>query len=387
MLMTKILIVLSLLLMVCPVFGQDIDPGRIDLSQARMSIAGPEEIYVTNIYYDNTRLSVLLAYDGKTGATIYGPWYDSDKLLQDYFELGYASLRIQDDTTLIVSDVMLGTRGFSGRFKFDGNSKLALDGAWATMTPHTSEMKVANVEAQLLIVQKRYEQQLRAADTVHSMAVAELQTELSAARRAAIAAGADAGAITAGIAPSDVQQVGFTGGRSLSGDWSVSSAGAAQIDSGQYFAKLVIPFNQVAKRTLYSFEAISTGSGFTGYGVHFFASPETRRNGYGYGASYLVWLTRDPAYFGTDATYLQLYRSYNDVTMVQIASIQIKDSIDRLITTDVLYDQTTRTIGVTANGIEYLNVSVSSPISSGREIALRALGDGVLFNDLTVSAR
>jgi hypothetical protein len=387
MLMTKILIVLSLLLMVCPVFGQDIDPGRIDLSQARMSIAGPEEIYVTNVYYDNTRLSVLLAYDGKSGATIYGPWYDSDKLLQDYFELGYASLRIQDDTTLIVSDVMLGTRGFSGRFKFDGNSKLALDGAWATMTPHTAEMKVANIEAQLLIVQKRYEQQLRAADTVHSMAVAELQTELSAARRAAIAAGADADAITAGIAPSDVQQVGFTGGRSLSGDWSVSSAGAAQIDSEQYFAKLVIPFNQVAKRTLYSFEARSTGSGFTGYGVHFFASPETRRNGYGYGASYLVWLTRDPAHFGTDATYLQLYRSYNDVTMVQIASIQIKDSIDRLITTDVLYDQTARTIGVTANGVEYLNVSVSSPISSGREIALRALGDGVLFNDLTVSAR
>ena len=385
--MTKILIVLLILLTVLPAFGQDIDPDRIDLRQAKMSIAGPESIYVSNIYYKGTRLSVLLAYDGKNGATIYGPWYDSDKLLQDYYELGYASLRIQDDTTLIVSDVILGTQGFSGRFKFDGNSKLILDGAWATMTPDTEEMRVANVEAQLRIVQRRYEEQLRAADTVHSIEIAELQSELTAARRAAEAAGANADAIAATTRPSDVRQVGFTGGRRLSGDWSISSAGAAQIDDKEYYAKLVIPFSQTAKQTLYSFEAKSTGSGFTGYGVHFFASPESKLNGYGYGASYLVWFTRDSGYFGTDATYLQLYRSYDDVSMVQIASIQIKDPIDQTIKTDVLYDQTTRTIDVTANGTEYLSVTVSSPIRSGREIALRALGDGIVFSDLTVSAR
>jgi hypothetical protein len=413
--MRKILIVLCMVFVTASVFAQGIDVSKIDLSNARMSLAGKDRIYIANIYYQGARLSVLLESDGAYGAIIYGPWFDDDKLLQDDYEFGHASLRIQGDDTLIISDIVLGGQGYSGRFKYDGVNTITYNAAWQTETPIAAEMQVADLKEQLQNTRKRYEEQLRAVGVVSELELGEVQNELAAAksandvaasnlaaaksagdakarelerelaavRKAAESAGADVSVVTADTLPSRARLSGFSSSRAVSGSWTAGSTRAAQNDANAYYAKLRIPLAQSARETLYSFDARATGTGYVGYGLHFFVSGEVYGAGYGYGRSYLVWLTRDPGYYGTDDTYVQLYRSDDDVAMFQMASATIADSITSANSTDVLYDPSTGRITVSVNGTEYLSAQVKSPIRSGSSIALRALGTAV-FTDLTV---
>ena len=428
--MRRFLLVLCMVLVTVAVFGQGIDVSRIDLSNARMSLAGTDRIYVSNIYYQGARLSVMLESDGAYGAMIYGPWFDDDKLLQDDYEFGHASLKILGDSTLLISDIVLGGQGYSGRFKYDGVHTITYDAAWRSETPVAAETQIAELKEQLRNTRKRYEEQLRAAAAVaqadqaelegelaaaksarataanqlaaaksasaaaanelaaakraHDAKVRELERELVAARRAAESAGADVPAVAAVTLPSRTRLSGFANGRAVSGNWSAGSTRAAQNDTGAYYAKLRIPFAQSARKTLYSFDARATGTGYTGYGLHFFVSKEVYGAGYGYGQSYLVWLTRDPGYYGTDDTYVQLYRSDDDVAMFQMASAAITDSISSVNSTVVLYDPAAGTLTVSVNGTEYLHVPVKSPIRTGDSIALRSLGTTV-FTNLKVS--
>jgi hypothetical protein len=92
-----------------------------------------------------------------------------------------------------------------------------------------------------------------------------------------------------------------------------------------------------------------------------------------------VWLTRDKGYYKSDSTYVQLYRSYDDVTMVQIGSVAIPESISSELDTEVIYDRTKRTISVFVNGKKRLEQVVEDPIWSGDSVALRTLGAGVTF--------
>ncbi len=420
--MKKLSLFLCMVLVTVSMFAQAIDLSKVDLSNARMSLAGPDRIYVANIYYQGTRLSVLLESDGANGAVVHGPWFDDDKLLQDYLELGYASLRIQGDDTLLISDIVIGGQGYSGRFKYDGVYTITYDRAWTTDAPVAAETEIAALKEQLGNTRQRYEEQLRATSVVQEEQLKELklefaaaervsnskvgelktelastvrvsntkvrglETELAAVRKVAEAAGADVSAVSAVTLPSRIQKSGFAGGRSVSGSWTSTSSRAAQTDNGSYYAKFRIPLAQSARETLYSFDARATGTGFAGYGLHFFVSNEIYGAGYGYGTSYLVWLTRDANYYGTDATYVQLYRSDDDVAMVQMASATIADSVNSVNSTDVLYDPSAGTITVSVNGTEYLSVAVKSPIRRGSSIALRALGSAI-FSDLTVKTK
>ena len=393
------------------VSARAINPSNIDMGDAKMSAAGTDSVYITNIKYGGESFSVLLKYDGANGAAIYGPWSDDIKLIQDYYEFGHASMRIVGNDTLVVSDIVLGNQGYSGRFKFDGVSSIALDSAWRSEAPISAETQLAELKEQLDASTKRLMEQLRAANTVHEAKVSELEkdlaaakiaadaadmvyearaknleAELAAARKAAEDAGVKVADIVAETLPSNVRLSGFTGGRSLHGDWAVTSAGAVQSDADEYFAKFMLPLNQTSTQTLYSIEAAADGDDFAGYGLHFYVSNAISGNGYGYGSSYLVWLTRDPGYYGTDATYVQMYRSYNGAKMIQLASVAVTDKIGTKTTTDVLYDRTNGTIKMSVSGQEYINLKVTSPLRSGDRIALRALGE-VTFSDVTVSTR
>ena len=187
--MKKLLFFLCMVCVTFSTFGQGIDVNNLDLSKAEMSLAGPDRIYVTNIYYDNTRLSVLLKSDGAYGATIYGPWYDDDKLLYDSYELGYAALEIKDGNTVQISDLLLGGKGYAGALTYDGATKLIFSKAWLSDTPKTFEQQIATLQERLILGQKRYEEQLSILanqyetriEFAEDSADAEVETALAAA--------------------------------------------------------------------------------------------------------------------------------------------------------------------------------------------------------------
>jgi hypothetical protein len=398
--MKRILVIVCMLFVSLSAFGQAINPAGIDLSKAEMAIAGPNSIYVTNINYNGTILSVLLKYDGATGAIIYGPWFASDKLLQDNYELGYATINKLGTDSLVVSNVVVGSAAYTGRFKFDGVSKINLENYWTTTMPMTAEARIAALEGRLAAKEKLYKAEMAAKEKMYSdnLAAAELisdaeaeklQADLDAAIMAARAAGVAPEKIAAMISkPGRIAASGFTGGRAVAGSWSVTSSGASQTDASAYFAKYAIPVSQASNETLYTIKAKADESGFVGYGLHFFASGDRRSDGYGYGTSYLVWLTRDPAYYGTDTTYLQAYGSFDDGEMIQAASMGIAAPIGMTNTTEVIYNKANGSVSVSVNGTEYISFTIPAEyrLGSGSKIALRALGK-VTFSDLTVKTK
>ena len=370
-------------------FSGGVDKSMINLAKAEMSLAGPNSIYVTNIYYGDVRMSVILKYNGTTGATIYGPYYDGDKLLLDSFEMGYADIRSQGDNSLVISDLVLYGQGITGRFEYDGLSTLNLTNWWESSTPASLETQIAALEdklkldasaiadleetlndlyARIDIGQKDYEDQ-----------IASLKRQLRSAGVAVAGAEPTRSVLSASAA---------TRGTALGGTWNLGTSGLNQSDASQMFAKYAIPLNQSASQTLYSFTArAANASEFVGYGAHIFVSGDKSTLSWGLGNSYLVWITRDPKFYRNDNTYIQIYRSYDDVTMVQVASVATSENIARANDIAILYDKSAGDITVSVNGTEYISYDVADAIQSGNKVALRTLGGPVTFNNVAVKAK
>lgn len=503
--MKKFLITVLLLSIAWGAFSQPIDTSMIDLSEAQLSIAGPDRVYVRNIYYGDTRMSVILEYNGAAGATVIGPYFDDTKLLQDDYELGYAKMRIQGGDTLVISDMVIAGAGVSGQLTYDGVYTLDLS-RWWTTTPPTPleeqlemaetardrymqelaatqgafaareaealeqiaagrlayEVQISRLEQQVLGLEQDMnalnraivmgmrdyettiaslrrqlseagveeeeasEEDRAAGNAVQELAelqrqveigirdyenqIAALERELADAedeidsmnemiedgvrdydsriaalqdRVDALSSGDMAMAGPAMTLPTRLGFSGFGGGESLLGTWTAGSR-LSQTDAGSLFAKYAIPGMQGANRTLYTFDATTSADGRVGYGLHFYASDDVTGRGYGFGNSYLVWLTRDEAYYQNDNTYVQVYRSYNDVRMLQIASVAIDADITDTNEVQALYDRLTDTITVWVNGDEALSIPVAGDVNSGDKVAFRTLGGPVTFSNAAV---
>ena len=145
---------------------------------------------------------------------------------------------------------------------------------------------------------------------------------------------------------------GFSGSTPRVGTWKVTNDTAEQTDARQHFAKLTLPVKQTKTPTLYSFKAKSAGKNWVGLGLHIFADNQKTSKGYGEGKSLLVWLTRDPAYYKTTASYLQVYRSDDDVKMERVLDAKIPEAVDSFIEVDVLYDPQEEYISLFLGGVE-----------------------------------
>jgi len=177
---------------------------------------------------------------------------------------------------------------------------------------------------------------------------------------------------------------GFSGGSPQMGRWKITEGEVVQKDASQYFAKLIIPIEQTTKPTLFSFKARSTGDGWVGLGLHFFATDMDRRKGYGYGDSLLFWLTRDPEYHGNMDTHAQLYKSDDAVHMAMVLDSVIEESISDYMQVDIIYNPLEEYFSIFINGIEKLKYKTWFSIESGLEIAFRTLKGGCSFKDLVV---
>lgn len=168
------------------------------------------------------------------------------------------------------------------------------------------------------------------------------------------------------------------------GTWKLGSAQAEQTNAKEFFSRLEFPLVQKHKSYLYRFSMKSTGTGWVGLGLHFFASDVKSRKGYGEGRSLLVWFTRDPAIRKSDATWLQLYRSDNDVMMEKVVDAKIQEAIGSRLDVGISYDPESGYMTVAVNGKTALRYRAWFGIDEGVGIALRTLGSGGSFGDFEV---
>jgi hypothetical protein len=177
---------------------------------------------------------------------------------------------------------------------------------------------------------------------------------------------------------------GFSDGKTRLGTWKQGSGVLSQTDKSQYFSRLTFPLVQSSKRILYSFETKTGSKGWVGTGIHLFAEGVKKPKGYGEGKSLLVWLTRDAKVRGNDGSYLQVYRSDNDVSMERVLDAKIKERLDGWNRIDVLYEPAEEFIVLAVNGTVRAAYRTYFGIGAGVSMSLRTLGEGVQFRNLEV---
>ncbi|NBC28727.1 MAG: hypothetical protein GVY29_01910 [Spirochaetes bacterium] len=175
---------------------------------------------------------------------------------------------------------------------------------------------------------------------------------------------------------------GFDGGEGQIGSWGLNEGTLRQRDPKQYFAKYLIDVPQTAQRTLYRFSTRSLDDGWVGVGLHIFVSSVDKR-GYGLGDSLLIWFTRDPSVYGTNNTFLQVYRSSDDVNMGRVAGAMISEPIAESLQASVLYEPETGYLTIAVNGEDKIRYRAWFDINRGVQIAFRSLGRA-LFSDFSV---
>ena len=166
---------------------------------------------------------------------------------------------------------------------------------------------------------------------------------------------------------------GFDRGAGQIGVWRRSGNTLRQRDSEQYFAKYLLPLPQSSQETLYELRARSLDDGWVGLGLHIYVSNVDKR-GYGLGDSLLIWFTRDPSVYGTRNTFLQVYRSSDDVNMGRVAGAMISEPIAEPLDIDILYEPARGYITVAVNGEDKIRYRAWFDITRGAEIAFRSLG-------------
>ena len=350
-----------------------VNPDLLDLSRAKMSLAGPNRIYIHSIFYGDQETAVVLEYVGGTEATIYGPYDPKNQWLpEDSLELGYVKLRKAGSDSIEISDIIIGDKAYAGVLKYVGGATLMLAGSpMVVAMPETDEARIAELE------QKKSQLSRQVSDLKRDLARATVEPE-----EAPVAAAAEP--VTK---PEKSILAGFGGGKALYGSWKATATGLTQSDKQNKFAKYMLPVSQRGTETVYRFRADTAKNDWIGFGLHFFASGDETGNGYGFGSSFLVWLTRDPNYYKSERTYLQLYRSSDDVKMVQMASVGIPEGIAAAVDVEIVYSQAKKTVEVLVNGNSRLEYHVDGVITRGDKIALRTLGGPVEFSRLIVATR
>jgi len=184
----------------------------------------------------------------------------------------------------------------------------------------------------------------------------------------------------------DYRQVleGFAMGTPVSGEWTLAGGNLTQENTLLPHAKYLLAIAQKKTNYLYSFSAIATGGGRLGYGLHFFASGHSGEDLYGFGSSFLVWVTRDVEHYRNGGTYVQLYRSFDDRRMIEAGSVLVQDSIAEVLSMEVYVNADVGIISVSINGDLKLFLPVKDFNFEGTGVALRTLGGPVVFRSLEV---
>ncbi len=134
-------------------WGQSVDPAALDLSQAKVSLAGPDRVYLTQIEYGGKEVSIVLKYDGKVGAQVIGPYFAKDKTLPDALDLSNTKLSISETGLIEVANVNLYGATYSGHLKYAAGAKLEIV-RWrrGAMALTTKKLTLGTLEVQGLAI-------------------------------------------------------------------------------------------------------------------------------------------------------------------------------------------------------------------------------------------
>ena len=176
--------------------------------------------------------------------------------------------------------------------------------------------------------------------------------------------------------------------RITEGSWKPALGGIVrQTDPTVLSAKAPVSLSQNSNRITAGITGKALGSGRIGYGFHFMASDVKKIDNWGFGKSYLIWLTRDVAFYGNNGTYLQVYESLDDGRMFQRKSIKISENIASKLNLEATYERNNRSIVVSVNGNKKLEYKVWVKRQTGDQVALRSLGGPVEFSSVYVFAK
>ena len=332
-----------------------LDLNLVNLDSVEVSRAGPDAIYLSGIGFGDQEYAALVRYTGNNQA-ILEALYDSGTEELPNMDFSAPAFELVPPNQLVISNI--GVKGAA----YSVSLQVSRDGTIA----------------------------FAAADQGHRVRTsAELgRDDLLISRTA------------------NRLVNGFGAGNGLPGEgaWTTSGGGAVvrQTDVEASHAKFAVAnVAQPAATTLYGMTARVDGGDRVGYGLHFLAS-ETPASGntWNYGRSYLVWVTYEPGFFGSDETQVQLYESLDDNELVWRNSRNVSKSMNDGLTLEALYDPGDcpemmdghtcyGAITVLLDGDEQFKVAVSSEIAmrTADTVALRSLGGPVEFTDLYVHSR
>lgn len=375
---------------------RDIDPELLDVSEASFYFHGPIQVYVENLKYGDNRYAAVLDYDGGRNVEIYAPEEYGAGMRPEAIDLSNAEVELNSDGTITVTDAVLDGYRYAATLAYSDGRTLAATGEIEQLGPSPRSRSLDRMQNQLSEVQMELEEKEDRIQELQSgnAPVAELQNRLEERNGRIEGLRSRVSALENRIRqlesptlPDLPQQLhaGFSGGSDSFGRWARPGDALEQTDADAKFAKQVYPVRQSGTEFSYSVSATAPDSGWVGYGMHFLAEDADTAQGYGYGDSYLLWVTRDPSN-QTDRGYVQLYRSYNDVRMIQVANAILPiSSFDDLETT-VYVNTAEQEIAVYLEGRYAFTFPAENLKNLAPEIALRALGP-ITFTDLQVRGR
>ena len=381
-----------------PVFSQAVDLGQVDLasldlrqadlSRASVYFAGPVDLLVTNVYYKGISYAALLKHDGSGRVKIAVPPTPSPEGMPAVLDLTSIKFDLTPDG-IQVSNIRADGFLVSGKLVPTRDLDLVLSPpavlARASALPAGADdptalrNQVSSLQRDLSAAQAAKADADRKAVDADKRASA-LEAQVRAAAVKASSATASSTVVDKAKAATTPIKSGWAGGISARGSWSTSGEALKQTSAGEKFAKFVLPVKQNADELAYTFKGTGTMNSWSGYGLHFLGSGSKKNDGYGYGSSYLVWVTRDPRNTQSEKTYVQLYRSYDDVRMVQLANKAIVESIGTPLDITVHVNRKTGMVGIGVGSNPVIEFHDQSIINSGTHVVARALGQAAIGN-------
>lgn len=443
--MKTILGMIFLLFFSCAVFAEAEQPApesisEADFSKARISIAGPGSVYMRGIEYGGTRYSAVITAADESGETwqVTAVYEEEENMAPPSTVLDLAEITPVGDDTLVLRGIVVEDRSYAASFSIDRSGRLTLEEA-----AHPADMpegfidKLGSFKNLLMgAAEEKYAEQLEtledermdrlqriaalAAEKERMAEAVERAENEAAEARAALAEAEEAAETAAEDAPGEdaaepeepvvpveppeedaadaepgesafpvTLMEGFVRTAPQLGSWEVTAAEATQIETDQYFAKLLLPLGRQPKPTLYSFQTRSRSYGWTGAGMQILSAsdPAPEKENYGFDNSLLIWLTRDPEFYGSGKTRLQLFRSDESVKMELVLDAVINEPLSEYLDVEILWEPMEEYITISVNGIEKLKYKTWFGAETELEVALRSLGGGVDFKSLKVLTR
>jgi hypothetical protein len=355
----------------------DIDPAKVDLTEAQLFFQGPMELYISNVQYGDASYAAILDYDGASGLEIEVPKQITRKGKPVSVDLSDVSFSL-GEKGVVVEGLNLNGCTYSGTFTYSADrNEFRL--ASARKTGRESEEKKVTSLQKVIEQQERQIENLEEEVKKKDSTIIDLNSKLREVKN-----GNGESLETVKRRLSTPVHSGFeSGSEYIWGSWELKDGELRQTNPQNYFAKYSIPLLQSESEYLYSFRASAPPEGWVGYGLHLLVSDVEEADKYEFGDSYLLWVTRDYRHNHTDRTFVELYRSNGGGKMIRLVSKAVYEDLSDAPSVSVHTDANDEMITVYVEGTQLFSFEDRDMFTEGGMVSLRSLGEAA-FSELNV---